>query len=235
METVKTFSITRLSNGAHIKFHTENYDSIVELTPEALHLTDLAGKYKTAIDTEESVLNRQFGSTLTDELDEADRTSDNALGTLFRVIDAYATSPDPELKKTAGDLLVIIKPYRGVGRHEMMKQSAEVSKLTAVLTTQPAAAMVEKLYLTPAVQKVSEANNLVIELNKQRDKEMESVKPATDRKTRELRAATDALYKEITDTVYAYALIGTADDKAAATGFISALNVRVDHYKNIIV
>lgn len=172
MEKPKSFGLSRLTNGAHVTFHEETHASMAFMSL----IESLKAKlidYKTAINNEKSLLNLQMGSTYTDDLREADQKSDNAVGTLMRVIDAYTTSPDMELRKVASDLKVIVKPYRGVGRHEMMKQSAEISKLTEVLTSEPAATMVGKLFLTPALQQVIEANNLVIEINKNRDKETE--------------------------------------------------------------
>lgn len=227
------FHKSRLTVGAHHQFNSTIY-TLTLAAQEALNLTELNTTYKALIDQEQTIVNRQLGSAVTEEMVEADRARDNAIGTLFRIIDAYTDMPDTATLAAAKRLATIIKPYRGIGKHEMMKQTTEVTGLMKALGTEEAIDDLDLLNLGAISQKVKLLNNTFKNLTEKRDEDTATRAPISETDTRTLRRQIDDIYTQITDHVYAMAIVGTAAQKEAAEALIVQINVRVEHYKDII-
>lgn len=231
---IKNFSKSRLTNGAHAEFN-DTVKGLMVPQGAKLGIVDQITAYEAAIRTEQEIINRQHGSIYTNNMTEADRVRDNAIGTVFRIIDAYATLPDAELSEAGRDLRVVIRPYRGIRSSEMMKQTAEVEGLLRMLggVEVNEQAMV-KLGLAEHIGRIAAANEEFKRLVAERDEDIVSRQPVADVETRAQRRTVDALYTGLCERIYAAALIGTTAQQPVAEELIVEINRRVDHYRAVL-
>lgn len=223
----------RLNNGAHNSFCFEIYSTILP-DAAALSMTEMLANFKALIDKQQTAINRQRGSIYTEEMMEIDKARDNALGSLVNIVDAFRTVPDETLAEAARQLYIVIKPYIGVGKHEMRKETAEITGLTTALGSDDVFGYIETLNLAVIIQKLRQLNNQFKVLTGERVADNATRADVSDIDMLALRAELDTMYGEIADTIYAMAMIGTTEQKAIAEKIIPLINEVVLQYKDII-
>ena len=118
--------MTQMTIGACSNFHTTVVKYITATTAEALHITDKAPAYTEASQLLASIVNRRRAFVTTPQMRETDVTRDNAAGAISSVINALLKSPVDERRHAAELLYQQMSPYRGIGRHEYNKETAEI-------------------------------------------------------------------------------------------------------------
>ena len=150
--------MTQMTIGACSNFHTTVVKYITATTAEALHITDKAPAYTEATLLLASIVNRRRAFVTTPQMRETDVTRDNAAGAISSVINALLKSPVDERRHAAELLYQQMSPYRGIGRHEYNKETAEIRGMLAMLAETDNAAAVTTLGLSPEVEALREAN-----------------------------------------------------------------------------
>ena len=152
---------------------------------------------------------------------ETDVTRDNAAGAISSVINALLKSPVDERRHAAELLYQQMSPYRGIGRHEYNKETAEIRGMLAMLAETDNAAAVTTLGLSPEVEALREANAAFEEAFDARNDEVSLQQEQRSISSADATAEANRLYQEIVQTVNAYAIVQPTDEINA---FIDKLN-----------
>ena len=228
---IQNLATTQLTLASHVQFHTEAAALIAEPTAEKLHLTTLYPLYQTAVGAESDVVNRPTAYAETQQMRDADHRRDLAVSLLFNLTGAFALSPLVTHTHAAATLAALISPYRGIQGHEMNRQTTEVDGLTAALAEPAAAAALEALDIEVTAELLAAANTGFKSATAARDTEALRRQPVKEADTKQLRAATDDLYRQLVEQTNAYAIIQPTED---LTAFITRMNVLVAKYKVVI-
>ena len=184
--------MTQMTIGACSNFHTTVVKYITATTAEALHITDKAPAYTEATQLLASIVNRRRAFVTTPQMRETDVRRDNAAGAISSVINALLKSPVDERRHAAELLYQQMSPYRGIGRHEYNKETAEIRGMLAMLAETDNAAAVTTLGLSPEVEALREANAAFEEAFDARNDEV-SLQHAIVQPTDEINAFIDKL------------------------------------------
>lgn len=227
---IPIFPVSQLTLGAHCNFHTSSVNNIAATGAESLNVKDLYELYKTAVETEATIVNRQTTFVATEAMKQADKMRDDMLAVINGVISAHQYTHIESKFESYMALSSAYAPYRNIRAHEYSRQTAEVAGLLAALNTEANLAHVQNLALTDEVAKLSAANaSFGIELDK-KTAEMASRIPEKEISSEEARIECDRLYAQIIAIVNAYALIQPTE---AITGYVTMQTGIVETYRLI--
>ena len=131
--------------GSCSNFHKDVLACIETATPAALHVESQVGAYQEASGLLASVVNRDRAFVATKSMESADRERDNAAGVVINVTYDFLSSP-VEVKRTAAELLYPkLSPYKGIGRHEYTKETAEIDGMLKVFDDEACASAAETM------------------------------------------------------------------------------------------
>ena len=218
---IQSFGMTQMTIGACSNFHTTVVKYITATTAEALHITDKAPAYTEATQLLASIVNRRRAFVTTPQMRETDVRRDNAAGAISSVINALLKSPVDERRHAAELLYQQMSPYRGIGRHEYNKETAEIRGMLAMLAETDNAAAVTTLGLSPEVEALREANAAFEEAFDARNDEVSLQQEQRSISSAEATAEANRLYQEIVQTVNAYAIV---QPTVEINAFIDKLN-----------
>ena len=137
-----------------------------------MHIESQFPAYKTAVGTLASIVRRRTAFVSTQMLQEADQRRDNGCGTVINAVKAFGTSLVDEKREASKILLPQLAPYKGIGRHEYSKQSAELRGMLSVLNAEANAPHVKALGLTADVEALRAASEAFDQAFEQRTTEM---------------------------------------------------------------
>ena len=157
-EQIKSFSISRLTVGATCDFHTKVNELITTATPAALHIETQVVPYTAAITSLSSIVNRSTTFIATAGLKDTDKVRDALVGVINSVVNAHLTNTIASRKEAATRLSAELAPYKGIGRHEYSKQTAEVKGMLAMLALPENAAAITELSLDDEIDALQTAN-----------------------------------------------------------------------------
>ena len=221
---INAMGFSSLNVGLHSDFHYQAYGLMTKTGAEALHIGNLLPAYGELVKTESGIVRRQTAYVSTEQLKNADKTRDHALGVVMNVISAHQNNTI-EAKSTAAKALdALVAPYRQIRNHEKRTQTREVAGLLAVLDKEEAKAHIATLNLTEEVAALAEKNAAFETVfDKKLQEEVERL-PQKDTDTDELRKQVDAKYAEIIQTVNAYAIVQPTE---AIESFIAQMNALI--------
>ena len=135
-DQIVSISLSRSTTCSLSSFNNGILDLIEKTTPAALHIESQFPAYKTAVGTLASIVRRRTAFVSTQMLQEADQRRDNGCGTVINAVKAFGTSLVDEKREASKILLPQLAPYKGIGRHEYSKQSAELRGMLSVLNAE---------------------------------------------------------------------------------------------------
>ena len=171
-DQIVSISLSRSTTCSLSSFNNGILDLIEKTTPAALHIESQFPAYKTAVGTLASIVRRRTAFVSTQMLQEADQRRDNGCGTVINVVKAFGTSLVDEKREDSKILLPQLAPYKGIGRHEYSKQSAELRGMLSVLNAEANAPHVKALGLTADVEALRAASEAFDQAFEQRTTEM---------------------------------------------------------------
>ena len=231
-KTIDSFGISNLLVGAHYEFHRSTNAAIVETTPEALMLTELAPRYATELATLFQFVNRAQGSVLSKKIEETDRERDVLLSEIFAIINNAAKSPIAARSQPGLLLQRIIAPYRGIQGNEKNKETAQIRGLLRDLgATEENIDAQDALAIAPLIQEVKKLNNRMADYLEERGVESGTRAATLKGDTDQQRKVVDGIYRAIVNRINAVAELQTTP---AVDAFIDAQNGRVIEYKNVL-
>lgn len=222
--------LSRLTTGSLSSFHNGICSFIEKTTPAALHIESQYPAYKTAAGTLASIVRRRTAFVSTQMLQEADRRRDNACGTIINVVKDYGSSLVDEKREASKILLPQLSPYKGIGRHEYSKQSAELRGMLSVLNAEANLPYVKALGLTADVEALRAASEAFDQAFEQRTTEMTERLPERNLGTAQVTAEANQRYEEIVRIVNAYAIVSPTEE---IRDFIASANGHIAVYKRI--
>ena len=225
-EQIKSFSISSLTIGAASDFHTKVNNLITTATPAALHVEAQAARYATALTALSSIVNRPTAFVATADLKGTDKVRDALIGVLVNVVRAHLTTTIAARKEAATRLDAELAPYKGIGKHEYSKQTAEVKGMLAMLALPENAAAITELSLDDEIDALQTANEAFEAAFLGKAAEAAERKPQTDLDSNEANAA----YQDIVQVVNAYAIVQPSDE---VNQFIHDVNGLVAVYASI--
>ena len=229
-EQIKSFSISRLTVGATCDFHTKVNELITTATPAALHIETQVVPYTAAITSLSSIVNRSTTFIATAGLKDTDKVRDALVGVINSVVNAHLTNTIASRKEAATRLSAELAPYKGIGRHEYSKQTAEVKGMLAMLALPENAAAITELSLDDEIDALQTANEAFEAAFLGKAAEAAERKPQTDLDSKTVVNEANAAYLDIVQVVNAYAIVQPTE---AINTFIENLNGTVSYYARI--
>lgn len=225
MDEIRKIALNRMKNGTHFNYiqeileRAESDNVLKEKVPEEINAL------KEAFKVEDEMLKFTRKSMLTDEIAVADKERGKLYGSYKKVVKGHFGSVVTEVAKAAAVLNQHVKDYR---IDPSTQRYNETGLLTNFITDLEAkyAEQVQKLNLTEQVKALKAANEKVIALMSQRDKE-NMAKPKVGA-MQAARKQTDDAYRVLTKTVNAKAY-GNKDESLEP--FIGSVNFLVTEYK----
>ncbi len=206
MKQITSISLSSLTVGTHLQFHTQVNSYIGVATAAALKIESQAPEYESLVGTEETVVNRPTSQRYTEQLATADRNRDDATSVFLNIVKAQNRSVEPNKKAAAQELKSVIAPYNNVAEQAYMKETAQIRGLLTALKEEKNQALVKLLHLEEEVIGIEETNGVFETLyeKSQEDALVRQELEAID--TKELRSQVDAKYQEIVLIVNAFAI-----------------------------
>lgn len=224
---IKSFNISHMDLGSTLDFHKNTNELIIQKTPETLHIVELATRYQKAIDALSEIVNRATKYIATLSLESADDIRDRLTGVIMNVIHAHLTSPIEAMRQVAILLDAVLAPYKGIGQHKYAKQTQETDGMLRVLDETENAAAIATMHLEDEVEQLRLANENFKKAQKAKFAENKERSPLSDTDSDALKDAADAIYREIAQTVNAYAIVQPTDE---INDFIADMNGMIVTY-----
>lgn len=216
-----------LRNEEHYKFQLDVCALIDQFSAESLGIEALYPAYKKAVDAEASVLNIVRGSTLTEELYEADMLRDTTFSGLLGTIRSALNHFDPAMRASAQKLSLLFDAYGYLPNKPYDQETASIVQLVSELEDNYAAD-VSMLGLLSWVTELKNRNKTFDDLKNQRYSE-QAVKPQQNLK--QARYETDNFYRAIVKKINALIEVNGAQ---AYAGFVNELNQRIENFKRLL-
>lgn len=225
MDEIRKIALNRMKNGTHFNYiqeileRAESDNAVKEKVPEEINAL------KEAFKVEDEMLKFTRKSMLTDEIAVADKERGKLYSSYKKVVKGHLGSVVTEVAKAAAVLNQHIKDYKIDPGTQRYNETGLLTNFIADLETKYAE-QVQKLNLTEQVKALKAANEKVIALMSQRDKE-NMAKPKVGA-MQAARKQTDDAYRVLTKTVNAKAY-GNKDESLEP--FIGSVNFLVTEYK----
>lgn len=225
MDEIRKIALNRMKNGTHFNYiqeileRAESDNAVKEKVPEEINAL------KEAFKVEDEMLKFTRKSMLTDEIAVADKERGKLYGSYKKVVKGHLGSVVTEVAKAAAVLNQHIKDYKIDPSTQRYNETGLLTNFITDLETKYAE-QVQKLNLTEQVKALKAANEKVIALMSQRDKE-NMAKPKVGA-MQAARKQTDDAYRVLTKTVNAKAY-GNKDESLEP--FIGSVNFLVTEYK----
>ena len=218
---LRTFNMSRMTLGACADFHVTVEKHITLTTPEILHVEDKIEAYREKVKLLESIINRKRSYRTTPKMRAGDKTRDGAIGSVNGVVNVMRTSPIEEKRLAAELLYQELSPYRGIGRHELHKQTSEVRGMLDLLDSEENKAAIQVLGLTQEVELLRTTNEELSEMYDERYLEVSDVLKQSDIDSDELKREVNTMYGDIAQVINAYAIVQPSDE---INSFIDIIN-----------
>ncbi len=193
---VKQMGLTKFNNAEHLAFHLDVARFIEKCTAENISCTKELPLYKSAIELEVEIINRQTASSITEELENKDKERDGLISYLFGSINNAKNSPIDTQRASYKTLSFVIAPYQGISQKTHSQESADIITLVKELRKEIYLECLAELYLTDVVNLIAQKNNEYIALYQQR-----TSKTPNKRDTVNVRAKVDEIYELLIDKI----------------------------------
>lgn len=227
---IKSFSFSRLTNGAKVEFLTHVQEKITTVTPEKLKIEALAPVFESALAKFQEIVNRLTAYKSTFNLKGGDQQRDLLVNVLFNVADAHSRNPIEAFRLAAELLLALFAAFRGITRHEYSKETAEIRGLLKKLEGEEYVAALAQLGLTEVREELEAVNQKFHEDMAAKAAEETERLQLTGTDSVVLAEAAYESYKAIVQLVNAYALVSPTED---ITKFIDDVNGFVNIYSRV--
>ena len=221
------FSITRLTNQEHVKFHKDFSALVVKFDPVQLKIADLFGKFCIVFDRETQSLDFVRKDAETKDIAGADALRDKTFSGFHGHVVADLNHYDPQSAKAAYRVNVIFDFYGDVTGLPYNKETEAINSLVSRLRTDHMDDLVLLNYLgwVNALQTQNDAfdelygNRVVVDANK------------TELRMKDTRPATDAAYYELIKRINALMVVDSEDDYIQ---FVKELNQTIEMCKMML-
>jgi hypothetical protein len=224
---INKINSNNLRNDEHFQFHTEFRDLATKETPQKLKIQPQFEAYLPLYGREDEALKKINKSSITAQLQEADKARDEIFFGLAETAKASLKHFNPEVRAAAERLKVVFDTYGNVAVKPLNEQTSAVYNLLQELQGKYASDS-ETAGITQWAVELQARNNAFSGLMKERFDETAS---RCDIVLREARAELDRSYFAICDRINALAIV---EGEADYGNFIRTLNAVVAKYTAIL-
>ena len=228
--TIPEWVGSTLTNGAFLDYAERSLAAYVEQGLDVLCLTEIGMKLTESVDDLKLAVNRQSAYDETSAVTRADTDRDAFAKALYHAWEFLGgLSPNHPLAAHVETLRSEMNAYKGVWRHEMRKETAELQGLQAALATDANRAALTALGLDKIAAALFAANDAArAAMEARSDERSERAEEKASGTTPELRKAVAALLVQAARRVNAVNEVAPTEATAAAISKVAAL---VEEYK----
>ena len=224
---IESLHLLLMRNDEHFQFHTEVRDLIAACEAGMLNIETLYETYLACYAGEDEALKKIVKSSITEDIEEADRRRDNTFCGLAESAKAALKHYDPEVVAAAKRLKVVFDTYGNVARKPLNEETSAVYNLLQDLNS-ACINDVEKLNLSGWVERLQSDNFVFDSLVKARNNEAAA---KTQLRVKQTRAATDSAYSAIAGRINALTVVNGEEQYS---DFVRKLNLFIEKYNNTI-
>jgi len=221
---ISPITLSRLRNDANFQFHTEFSSLVEKQTPEALKIKPLFDAYLPLYEKVDLALKKINKSSLTEQIQEADRVRDNIWKGLVDTNTAALRHFDPAVQKSAKKLKIVFDTYGNIAKKTFNEQTSATYNILQDLESSKYAPDVSAVGLSQWIAELKTRNNAFADLMRERVDEG-SLK--VDIVLKKARTHLDNAYYSIADLINALVLVEGA---ANYESFIKKLNLNIAKY-----
>ena len=223
----KRFRIVHLRNEEWFQFFTEFKSLVEQYHPGTLNIEALFAVFVTLYIDADNALEIIRKSATTEQLAEADRSRDIVFRGFSDAVKSASSHFDPAKREAARRLQIVIDHYGNVARQSYDTETASIYNFVQEMNGTHAAE-VATLGLEDWIRQLDADNQAFDALNQTRYTEKEGM---PDLRMNDIRKKIDRNYRDMLDRIDASILLNGETQYAA---FVNALNLRIEHYDNII-
>lgn len=234
MKEIQELNLVRMNNGAHNVFVNEILKHAKADTAVMSKVKPLVDRLEKAVAAEDESIKVMRKSFLSDDVAQADRDRDAFYVNYKKGVEAFLNIPVKEMAEAAKVLNQHLKEYAVDTKAEMHKESGMLTNLVADLEGKYAQ-HVTALSLTPIVTALKEANNRVLDADRDRTTERLGTLVGA---TKAARIESDDAYRALAKMVNALALVGTLEGEEGGKEywpFIDYVNQQITQYKRTVL
>ncbi|MDR2652936.1 MAG: DUF6261 family protein [Prevotellaceae bacterium] len=224
---IKRFRNENLRNEEWFQFYTEFKTLVEQYTPAALNIDTLFATFLTLYDNADNTLEVIRKSAITEQLAEADNARDIVFRGFVEAVKSGLHHFDANRREAAKRLQIALNHYGNIARKSYDEETASIYNFLQEMNG-AYAADVATLNLTDWITQLDADNRAFDALQQARYTEGEA---KTDIRVVEVRKELDRNYRDILDRIDASILLNGETQYAP---FVKALNIRVEHYSDII-
>ena len=226
---IESIKLTRISVGAHAKFH----DFVVQFTEETetgvLPAEDLFLSYKKEVDILFLAINRDGRLSNTSEISAKDGVRDKFLRQLFNFVRSVLLISPIEEEREMGEVLdSVLSRYHGIMRNEMHKETAEITALIKDLRAIDSDNLLKKANLNLIIDRIEQAN---LDLKKEVDVRVQEESKKIRVNARKQQKVVNEHYNRLVLYINAYAV---ANPNPEMDDFIRKINALIDEFKSVL-
>jgi hypothetical protein len=223
----KRLKIEDLRHEEWFQFYTEFKTLARQYTPTALNINALFDTFVTLYDRADEALEVIRKSATTEQLAEADHVRDVTFRGFADAVKSGLSHFDPARREAARKLQIVFDHYGNIARKLYDEETASLYNFLQEMNTLHATA-VTALGLGEWVSRL-DADNRAFDALRQTRYAEDAGKP--DLRMIEIRRETDRTFRDMLDRLDASILL---HGEAPYAPFVIALNIRIEHYTNII-
>ena len=230
MATMTEFTGSKLTHGAFVQMNQEVRTLIIQATSAALKLEDELPAYSAAVDRMDKLVKRLSGYEETTDVTAADQMRDNLWLALYYAHHYLAKLPaTSKFYAPAKKLAPVFSAYKDMHRHELMKETTEITGFIDQLAKDDNMAAVKTLGFTAMLTDLQTANDAILAANAARSataatRAVETGKESTD----EVRKQVISAYRTVVARVNAAGQFFASD---VITKFMADANTVAAHYQ----
>lgn len=232
MVTMTEFTGSKLTHGAFLQMNEEINKLITQATPLALKLEAEAPAYATAIGKMDKLVKRLSGYEETTDVIAADQMRDDLWLALYYAHHYLAKLPaSSQFYAPAKKLAPVFSSYKDMHRHELMKETTEITGFIDQLAKDDNMVAVKALSFTAMLTDLQTANDSILAANAARSATASTRSAETGTEsTDDVRKQVINAYRSIVARVNA---AGQFFASEVITKFIADTNTVVTHYQTV--
>lgn len=223
MTQIENIGLTRMSNGAHFRFMKNILERVKNETSVTAKAAKVINELEVAFKKEDELLKISQKSMLTDEIAAADQERDALYMTCKKTVEAMLGMPVKEVADAAKIVNQKLVDFNIDVKAQLDKETGMLDNLITDLTG-PLKAEVQKLSLTPCIERLKEVNDALDKAMSQRDEDKKYVVAGA---LKAARLASDEAYRNLTTVVNAFVILEGDEQYRDYVAYVNAMIVRV--------
>ena len=225
--SINSVRLKDLRNEEHYQLHTDVRELIEKTGAAQLGIASQYTAWASLLTDEGVAINKIIKSSYTERLIDADGARDSVGKGLVTVVEGSLNHFNPATREAARRVKIILDKYAGFDAKPYDQETASINLLVDELL-KSAAADLALLHLTEWVPELKTRNDNFVAIAAHRYDEDET---RTTLVAKEVRTVVDEKFKAM---IKRFEAVVEVNEDKDYSGFITALNLRMDHYNNVL-